>query len=148
MEPWITAEMCAVESTGCSLLSYFYIFERIKAAKCTYAGKLQERVCETRNSRPMWQGIQALTDRQDQAGGWGKWSFSSRQAQQRFAWFEVPTSTIRERAGLSPPFDPIQYQLQNSQFSYVWTSSCYNNPYSDKVFWMTCQTTHRITNWG
>ncbi|XP_058484694.1 uncharacterized protein LOC131459202 [Solea solea] len=72
----------------------------IKAAKRTYAEGIQGHLCDTGNTRRMWQGVQALTD------------YKSKQAvddaslpdrlNNFFAHFEAPHPTTRGRHGPSP----------------------------------------------
>ena len=75
---------------------------RIKAAKGTYAEKIQGHLCDTGNTKWMWQGVQVLTDYKSRQGVNDDDASLPDRLNNLFARFEAPNLRTRGRADPSP----------------------------------------------
>ena len=112
-KPWMTIEVVLLQTARdaafragditalCSARSA--LSKGIKATKGTYAEKIQGPLCDTGNTRQMWQGVQALTDYKSRQEGNDNDASLPHRLNNLFAHFEVPNPTTRGKSVPSPP---------------------------------------------
>ena len=74
----------------------------IKAASGTYAEKIQRHLCDTGNTKQMWQGVQALTDYKSRQGVNDDDASLPDRLKIFFAHFEAPNPTTRGVTRVNP----------------------------------------------